>query len=68
MSPAGRRSDQRRSDGGPTATWYLGTVNTASKYHIVFGEEKSKIMIMELKNETKKHNETGEKPQKTTNT
>ena len=24
MSPAGRRSDQRRSDGGPTATCYLG--------------------------------------------
>ena len=22
------------------------TVNTANKYHIVFGEEKSKIMIM----------------------
>ena len=34
------------------------TVNTASKYHIVFGEEKSKIMIMELKKETKKYNET----------
>ena len=25
MSPAGRRSDQRRSDGGPTATCYLGS-------------------------------------------
>ena len=26
MSPVGRRSDQRRSDGGPTATCYLGSV------------------------------------------
>ena len=36
------------------------TVNTANKYHIVFGEEKSKIMIMNSKKGTKKHNETGE--------
>ena len=33
MSPAGRRSDQRRSDGGPTATCYLGDDGTEIQTH-----------------------------------
>ena len=34
MSPAGRRSDQRWSDGGPTATCYLGSVTSKSQHSV----------------------------------
>ena len=42
------------------------TVNTANKYHIVFGEEKSKIMIMNSKKELKNTMKLGNMTLKTT--
>ena len=42
------------------------TVNTANKYHIVFGEEKSKIMIMNSKKELKNTMKMGNMTLKTT--
>ena len=42
------------------------TVNTANKYHIVFGEEKSKIMIMNSKKELKNIMKLGNMTLKTT--
>ena len=42
------------------------TVNTANKYHILFGEEKSKIMIMTSKQELKNTMKLGNMTLKTT--
>ena len=42
------------------------TVNTANKYHIVFGDEKSKIMIMNTKKELKNTMKVGNMTLKTT--